>query len=296
MNTRHLILTGLAALAALLVTACNAGKPLQTEVRDYADSTAHSFLTLHAELPVPADAAAKAIRGKLVDMMDTQLSQITFGEPQRYFPRFEGNTDDTDALMAYYQDQTLSLIGRLSQEDADERERYIREDGDLSEEEKAEILANSPAWGYEFNLKKIADTLGYVVFQSQNYIYQGGAHGGITGDGYLTFDRKTGRYIEATVDPACTAAIQPLLVKGLLGYYSEFGEKMAEEEMRERLQIEGDLIPLPAWTPYPTAEGLCFVYQQYEIASYADGMPSFIVPFDEIQPFLTAEAKQVLGR
>ncbi len=223
MNTRHLILTGLAALAALLVTACNAGKPLQTEVRDYADSTAHSFLTLHAELPVPADAAAKAIRGKLVDMMDTQLSQITFGEPQRYFPRFEGNTDDTDALMAYYQDQTLSLIGRLSQEDADERERYIREDGDLSEEEKAEILANSPAWGYEFNLKKIADTLGYVVFQSQNYIYQGGAHGGITGDGYLTFNRKTGRYIEATVDPACTAAIQPLLVKGLLGYYSEFG-------------------------------------------------------------------------
>ena len=296
MNTRHLILTGLAALAALLVTACNAGKPLQTEVRDYADSTAHSFLTLHAELPVPADAAAKAIRGKLVDMMDTQLSQITFGEPQRYFPRFEGNTDDTEALMAYYQDQTLSLIGRLSQEDADERERYIREDGDLSEEEKAEILANSPAWGYEFNLKKIADTLGYVVFQSQNYIYQGGAHGGITGDGYLTFNRKTGRYIEATVDPACTAAIQPLLVKGLLGYYSEFGEKMAEEEMRERLQIEGDLIPLPAWTPYPTAEGLCFVYQQYEIASYADGMPSFIVPFDEIQPFLTAEAKQVLGR
>lgn len=296
MNTRHLILTGLAALAALLVTACNAGKPLQTEVRDYADSTAHSFLTLHAELPVPADAAAKAIRGKLVDIMDTQLSQITFGEPQRYFPRFEGNTDDTDALMAYYQGQTLSLIGRLSQEDADERERYIREDGDLSEEEKAEILANSPAWGYEFNLKKIADTLGYVVFQSQNYIYQGGAHGGITGDGYLTFDRKTGRYIEATVDPACTAAIQPLLVKGLLGYYSEFGEKMAEEEMRERLQIEGDLIPLPAWTPYPTAEGLCFVYQQYEIASYADGMPSFIVSFDEIQPFLTAEAKQVLGR
>jgi hypothetical protein len=81
----------------------------------------------------------------------------------------------------------------------------------------------------------------------------------------------------------------------LLGYYSEFGEKMAEEEMRERLQIEGDLIPLPAWTPYPTAEGLCFVYQQYEIASYADGMPAFTVPYAEIKPWLTAEAKSVLS-
>ena len=288
------ILFAAAALAACL--SCGQNRSLQTEVRDYADSTAHSYLTLHAELPVPADAASKAIRGKLVDMMDTQLSQITFGEPQRYFPRFEGNTDDTEALMAYYKDQTLALIGRLSQEDADEREPYIREDGDLSEEEKAEILANSPAWGYEFNLKKLADTLGYVVFQSQNYIYQGGAHGGITGDGYLTFDRKSGRFLEATVDPACTAEIQPLLVKGLLGYYGEFGEKMSEEELRERLQIEGDQIPLPAWTPYPTPEGLCFVYQQYEIASYADDMPAFVLPFNEVEPWLTPEARQLLGR
>ncbi len=288
------ILFAAAALAACL--SCGQNSSLQTEVRDYADSTAHSYLTLHAELPVPADAASKAIRGKLVDMMDTQLSQITFGEPQRYFPRFEGNTDDTEALMAYYKDQTLALIGRLSQEDADERERYIREDGDLSEEEKTEILANSPAWGYEFNLKKLADTLGYVVFQSQNYIYQGGAHGGITGDGYLTFDRKSGRFLEATLDPACTAEIQPLLVKGLLGYYGEFGEKMSEEELRERLQIEGDQIPLPAWTPYPTAEGLTFVYQQYEIASYADGMPAFVLSLDELEPFLTPEARKLLKR
>ena len=293
MKPLHILLAA-AALAACL--SCGQNSSLQTEVRDYADSTAHSYLTLHAELPVPADAASKAIRGKLVDMMDTQLSQITFGEPQRYFPRFEGNTDDTEALMAYYKDQTLALIGRLSQEDADERERYIREDGDLSEEEKAEILADSPSWGYEFNLKKLADTLGYVVFQSQNYIYQGGAHGGITGDGYLTFDRKSGRFLEATVDPACTAEIQPLLVKGLLGYYGEFGEKMSEEELRERLQIEGDQIPLPAWTPYPTPEGLCFVYQQYEIASYADGMPSFVLPYNEVEPWLTPEARQLLGR
>ena len=291
MKPLHILLAATALVACL---SCGQNRSLKTEVRDYADSTAHSYLTLHAELPVPADAAAKAIRGKLIDMMDTQLSQITFGEPQRYFPRFEGNTDDTEALMTYYKDQTLALIGRLSHEDADERERYIREDGDLSEEEKAEILANSPAWGYEFNLKKLADTLGYVVFQSQNYIYQGGAHGGITGDGYLTFDRKGGRFLEATVDPACTAQIQPLLVKGLLSYYGEFGEKMSEEELRERLQIEGDQIPLPAWTPYPTADGLCFVYQQYEIASYADGMPSFIVPFDEVEPYLTPEARAIL--
>ena len=69
---------------------------------------------------------------------------------------------------------------------------------------------------------------------------------------------------------------------------------MSEEELKEHLQLEGDLIPLPAWTPYPTADGLCFVYQQYEIASYADGMPAFTLPFDEVQPYLTPEARAIL--
>ena len=284
-------------LAAFALTAClSCGKDpsLQTEIREYADSTAHSYLTLHAELPVGATPAARQIRQALVEVMDTQLSQIAPGEADRYFPRFAGNIDDTDALLTYYKDQTLAQIGKLSQDDADERERFIREDVELSEEQKAEILADIPSWGYDFKLEKLAETPGYVVFQSQNYIFMGGAHGGVTGDGYLTFDKKTGQRIEAMLDPGCTADIQPLLVKGLLGYYSEFDVNMSEEELKEHLQLEGDLIPLPAWTPYPTADGLCFVYQQYEIASYADGMPAFTLPYEEVQPYLTPEAQAIL--
>ena len=291
MKPLHILLAA-AALAACL--SCGQNSSLQTEVRDYADSTAHSYLTLHAELPVPADAASKAIRGKLVDMMDTQLSQITFGEPQRYFPRFEGNTDDTEALMAYYKDQTLALIGRLSQEDADERERYIREDGDLSEEEKAEILADSPSWGYEFNLKKLADTLGYVVFQSQNYIYQGGAHGGITGDGALTFDKESGMRIRDFFVPGAAAQMQDLLRQGLEEYFAE-ASGGAEYDLADFLHLDGDLIPLPRWAPKPTAEGLVLTYQQYEIAAYAAGMPSFTLSYDEVAPYLLPETKKDLG-
>ncbi len=289
-----LLLAGLAAWA-LLATACHSAKPLQTEVRDFADSTAHSYLTLHAELPAPVNAAARQIRQTLIDRMDAQLSQISPGEEQRYFPRFNGNTDDTEALLNYYKEQTLAQIGHFSQEDADERERYIREDNDLSEQEKAEILAEAPAWGYDFKLQKLADTLGYIVFQSQNYIYTGGAHGGVIGDGYLTFDKQSGKQIEPMLDPDCVKDIQPLLIQGLLRYYAECDSPLSEEELRERLQIDGDLIPLPSWTPYPTANGLDFVYQQYEIASYADGMPSFVLPFDEVRPFLTPEARQLLN-
>lgn len=291
---KKLISLSLLAAGLLLAASCRSGQPIQTEVRDLADSTAHSSLLLHAELPVPAGQAARQIRQTLVDAMDAQLSQISPGEEQRYFPRFEGNTDDTEALLAYYKDQTLAQIGQLSQEDADERARYIQEDSELSEEEKAEILAHAPAWSYHFNLKKLADTLGYVIFQSQNYVYTGGAHGGIIGDGYLLFDKKNGKRIDPVLDPACVQEIQPLLIQGLLSYFGEAGYKLTEEELREYLQLEGDLIPLPQWTPYPTSEGLVFVYQQYEIASYAAGMPSFVIPFDQVQPYLTPEARKLL--
>lgn len=289
------ILFAVAALAACL-SCSKGGAALQTEIRDFADSTAHSYLTMHTELPIPADAASKAIRKSLIDMMDSQLSQIAPGEPQRYFPPFEGNTDDTEALLGYYKDQTLAQIGKLSQDDADERERYIREDEDLSEEEKAQILADIPSWGYDFKLEKIIDTTAYVVFQSLNYVYMGGAHGGVTGEGFLTFDKKTGQQVKQMLDPACVGEIQPLLVKGLIGYYTECGCQMSEEELKEHLMLEGDTIPLPAWALYPTADGLNFVYQQYEIASYADGMPSFTLPVDDVQAWLTPEARAILNR
>lgn len=293
MKTLHFLLAA-AALAACL--SCSKSQALQTEVRDYADSTAHSYLTMHAELPIPADAASKAIRKSLIDMMDSQLSQIAPGEPQRYFPPFEGNPDDTEALLGYYKDQTLAQIGKLSQDDADERERYVREDEELSEEQKAEILSNIPSWGYDFKLEKIIDTTAYVVFQSLNYIYMGGAHGGVTGEGFLTFDKKTGQQVKQMLDPACVGEIQPLLIKGLTGYYAECGYQMSEEELKQHLMLEGDLIPLPAWALYPTTDGLNFVYQQYEIASYADGMPSFTLPVEDVQAWLTPEAKAILNR
>ena len=295
-ENRYMMKKAFLFISALLVlAACKNGSVVQTEVREYADSTSHAFLKMHAELPLPSDAVSSAIRSSLIDVMDGQLSQVSYGEPQRYFPRFDGDAGDTDALLSYYEQQTMKQIAQLSQEDADEREFLIRENDELTAEEREEMLVGFPSWEYDFNLRKVADTLNYVVFLSENYVYMGGAHGGVTGGGYLTYDKKSGSLVEKMLDPACVTDIQPVLVRGLMRYYSEVGAEMPEEEMLEHLQVEGGIIPLPAWTPYPTKEGLVFVYQQYEIASYADGMPSFTVPYAEIKPWLTAEAKSVLS-
>ena len=291
---RTLFAIGLAVLAAV---ACrpSGGKDLVTETVNYEDSTAHADLSIKVELPVAGQgAAADRIRAALVEVMDEQLSHIGSYEEERLFPPYEGSTDKTDLLLEYYRGKALESIGKQSQEDYDERVASIEENDGLTEGQRKEILDEMPGWEYEFNLLKSRETDRYVVFLSQDYVYLGGAHGGITGRGGLTFGKKDGLLVEKTVDPASLDAIQPLLRKGLTKYFSDEDMEIAQEELDNYLFLETGVIPLPAWTPYPSEEGLVFTYQQYEIAAYAAGMPEFTVPYADILPYLTPEAKALL--
>ena len=291
---RKIFAIGLAILAAV---ACrpSGGKDLQTETVNYEDSLAHADLSIKVELPVAGQgAAADRIRASLVDVMDGQLSHIGSYEEERLFPPYEGSTDKTDLLLEYYRGKALESIGKQAQEDYDERVASIEENDGLTEDQRKEILDEMPGWEYEFNLLKDRETDKYVVFQSQDYVYLGGAHGGVTGRGGLTFDKKDGVLVDKMLDPASLDAIQPLLRKGLTKYFSDEDMEITQEELDNYLFLETGVVPFPAWTPYPSEEGLVFTYQQYEIAAYAAGMPEFTVPYADILPYLTPEAKTLL--
>ena len=295
MRRKNILAVALMALT-MLTAACGNKADVtaqKTETLTLADSTKYAQLTMEVELPVAQDGPMQTIRQQLVAMLAERLTHVASPEGEQFYAPFSGDTDDTPAMMDYYLHATMILLDSLSRSDAADRELYIREDGELSEAEIAERLAEMPTWGYDYTLKMIEDTTTYVVYLSQDYIYMGGAHGGVSGDGSLTFDKETGQLVEQFLDPSCVEAIQPLLIEGLLSYYSDNEVKMTEEELFETLQIEGRQIPLPAFQPSPTKNGLVFTYQQYEIASYADGMPSFTLPYDRLLPYLTPEAKKV---
>ena len=284
-------------LAVLAAAACrpSGGKDLQTETLNYEDSKAHADLSIKVELPVYGQgAAADRIRASLVEVMDGQLSHIGSYEEERLFPAFEGDFSKTESLVMYYRDKALEAIGQLSQEDYDERVNSIEENDGLTDGQRKEILADMPGWEYDFSLLKDRETDRYVVFLSQDYVYLGGAHGGVVGRGGLTFDKKEGALVEKMVDSASLDAVQPLLRKGLSQYFSDNEMEVAPEELDNILFLETGVIPFPAWTPYPSDEGLVFTYQQYEIAAYAAGMPEFTVPYADILPYLTPEAKALL--
>lgn len=283
------------AVLLMLAAACTGDKPeFKTETRHYEGSTEHATLTIDAELPVATTEGSSVMRQTLVDVMDNALSRIDSYAKKRYFPRFEGDVNDTDALFEYYEKQSLDEIGALAQEMCDERAQGILESETLTDEEKDKYLDDMPGWGFEFNLKKVYETPSYVVFDSQNYIYMGGAHGGIVGAGPMTFDKKSGMRIRDFFEPGSEEGMQELLRSGMAEY---FRERMDDTDtaLEDHLQLDGKLIPLPKWAPCPTEDGLKLIYQQYEVAAYAAGMPEFVLPYKEVAQFLLPEARKDLG-
>lgn len=283
------------AAALLLAASCTGGQPgFKTEKQHFADSTGHARLTLNAELPVANDEGTAVMRQTLVDVMDRALSQIDSYDGKRTFPRFEGDINDTKALFAYYEEQTLADIGARSQAACDERAAGIMESETLSDEEKQRYISQAPGWAFDFNLEKVYETERFVVFDSQNYVYLGGAHGGVVGAGPMTFDKKSGMRIRDFFQPGVEEEMQPLLRRGMGEYFKERMEAV-DMELDAFLSLDGGRIPLPKWAPCPGKDGLKLIYQQYEVAPYAAGMPEFVLSYEEVAPYLQAEAKADLG-
>ena len=265
-----------AAAVLVLAASCTGGAPgLKTEQYVGEPSSDHASLGLYVELPKATTEAAAVMRQTLVDVMDKALSNIGEYGTKRFYPRFEGDINDSKALFAYYEQQTLEELAALS-----------KAVSDLSEDHTD--------WGCEFKIEKTWETERIAVFDSRSVVYAGGAHGGVAGDGPMTFDMQSGMRVRDFFVPGAEVAMQPLLRDGMLEYFKESVAAVGSE-LDDYLDLKDGLSPLPKWDPRPCADGLVFTYQHYEVASYGDGMPEFILAYEDVAPFLLPEAKIDLG-
>lgn len=160
--------------------------------------------------------------------------------------------------------------------------------------------------------EKSVETPKFVTYQMTHSTYTGGAHGLFVFVGQ-TFRKSDGlkigyrtEYEKDTFESKMvdnnllkdvnSAKLYTLMKIGVLRYFKENNIEMnSDEELADYLQVEDiNRIPLPANPPYLTTTGVMFCYTQYEIAPYAAGIISFEIPYDQILPFLTDEAKALI--
>ena len=277
-------------LALFFLDACRfSSQKWETEVLQACDSTELTNLKIKVVLPRTghsSEPAREKVRAILVSVMDHSLASVASYEGKRLFPTYDGDTEDTQALLEYYRRETSSAFGREAVSACEEMKTYMEEDSGWT----------FPAWEYDFSIQKAGESQRYIVFDATEYSYRGGAHGGVGGEGSLTFDKKDGTLVRDWLLPDCLGPMQPLLRKGLAEYFSEGGDSVSPDDLTSYLLLEPgeQTLPLPAWSPFPSDKGLVFTYQQYEIAAYAAGMPNFTIPYDAIRPFLTPKALELL--
>lgn len=137
---------------------------------------------------------------------------------------------------------------------------------------------------YESSIKMIYSTPKLVTFSSTVYVYLGGAHGGTTGVN-CTFDATTGTSLGWNIFvPGSEEKLREIVSEGLKTQFFNTREK--GESIQDMLLVDADSIPLPVTQPYFMADGLHFLYQQYEIAPYSEGMPGCVIPYAGISDLL----------
>ena len=272
------------------VTVEAAPTALVTTKSEYKKQDKYCEVSLEVEWPEGNDIVTATIRKDLLKRIDSYLA-------------LEGNTrciaayKKSDAALqeavTYYGTQTFKLLSESSAENHEIRIETARE---IAEEQGEEPeIPEIARFSIDLDVDKEYDTERYCVFSIEKYQYSGGAHGMTSCNAGTTYNKADGKVFDKFLKPSAVKAMQPLIRKGLVEYFSEQDPNVTNATLNDMLQIEGNTIPLPIDTPYPSEEGLLFCYAHYEIACYAAGRPTFCIPYNKVKPYLTAEAVALLG-
>jgi len=245
---------------------------------EFTESDKYAEIRVNACIPYGTDAATVAMRKSLLSIIDKSFGYDWEGN--RIAPAYKDGYDDVDKYTHYYISAHLKTMSAESKTFN-------------TENETDEIMKSED----ELNIVKSYETPSLIDFTISGSTYISGAAHPSNFAYSVFFNKQNGKKMEQLFIKGAEKKMQKILVKGVTRYFKECGEDCNEETVWDCLLLENNnkFIPLPQNTPSPTKDGLCFTYGQYEIASYAAGMPSFIIPYNDTKPYLTEETKQLLG-
>lgn len=231
--------------------------------------------TIRVDYPTEPNDLSKSIRSIINQELTKQYLGNTNGENAKTYKGYNGDLSNGKAVIEQYGKDNFS---------------YLKEQ--LKDITSIDPRANINM-SCEIDIYKAAETDSYITYDCFSYTYLGGAHGSSTNYA-INIDKASGKALLQTVDTTQVKALQPLLRKGVLSYLKESDAEVSDSTLNDYLFIDNGIIPMPAFTPSLTKEGVHFIYQQYEIGPYAMGMVNFTINYADIKPFLTKEAEKLL--
>jgi len=225
-------------------------------------------------------------------------SKLTFeptqllGENCNGCPKIEINIpnalDDSkvsEAINRALREEIISVLSFTEDETIDSADKAIKSFTDSYKELKNKF-PDEVQWEASIDGKVIYEGENIITIMLNSYSFTGGAHGYVS-TSYLNFDKKNGTELENWE-----------LFDDLDGFesFAETKFRIQEKIPQDRninatgFMFEDDMFHLADNIGY-TKDGLKLMYNQYEVASYADGPIALILPYSEINPYLKRKVK-----
>ncbi len=270
---------------------------------EYEDSiavgNAQAFQEMHIDFPPSMD-AEKADKGTVA-----ALAWIRERVMSCSFPNFEG--EQIDSAIAF----SIDEVERYA-------ETFVKSCGrqglDHMATDLREFAAEMGEGGFDgsfmnwLHIELQEQNPEYLTLSQEYDIYTGGAHGSQRLAG-VTFSKKEGIQMGWNIfNPDKKKELVALIKEELKKAFSTESETpiVTDEQLQELLILyddpdtpENELeygLPLPVTDPWMTRDGIVFLYQEYEIACYAMGRPSVILPYGAVLPLLTDKGRALLNR
>jgi hypothetical protein len=124
----------------------------------------------------------------------------------------------------------------------------------------------------------------WLVVELFSSSFTGGAHGNYNSS-FVNIDRASNKLWSLSEMIQDTAALRPLLNEAAIVYFGiAKGTHLGDRLLVEEVPVTNNV--------FLSATGLCFVYNPYEIASYADGEIELFIPYNRLQPYLQAAFRE----
>lgn len=293
------------AVGTLVVSACirdNKGGAPTTKDEDSVKEKSCVFVfaadSLHCEDSLMIGEDSVKVAGIVIDGAYPSCAYSPLGDSARVWIADQlshggysnGNaqfTYDIDMLDNWRTLVTVACRAYMDSAKAD-FDRYMKED----------VSYRSPSFKYEyvFSFEPTFWTDSILTYAFSSYAYMGGAHGSSVGKGQ-TFVASTGKKLDADMMfmPESRSQLIDLIKNGLWKQYFNPGNSGMEiDSLGEALLVLSDALPLPVCPPLCLDSGVVFIYQQYEIASYAEGMPACTLPYKVVKPLMRPEVARLL--
>lgn len=206
-----------------------------------------------------------------------KIEQSTNTNIEINYPKAEGTPEIAKAINKEIE---LFIVSELNMTETDNAlltlPKVVQQFDDEYKAFKSEFGESSQAWTATVDGEVAYQSESVICVMLESYLDTGGAHG--NGNiAYLNFDPKTGALLKLEDIIKDVAAFKTL------------AKAHFKNETDNKEQIEdyffGEDFQLPANLGFDS-KGIILLYNNYEIASYAQGITKFTIPYEEAKAFL----------